>query len=590
MNNTAVTETANSAPSESSIVPAPAVKVAPPEGPVSNLLLEKTVYQLKVLFAGIVKYPVHQIDEQEALENYGIDSIMIVELNKQLAVIFGDLPATLFYQYQSLGALAGWLVQDHHEPCIAWTGVRSQPATQPPVKTNKPITKSAVLSSSDSIAIIGISGRYPQASNLDEYWDNLRAGKDCITEIPADRWAVDGFFHADSEQAASLGKSYGKWGGFINDFAGFDARFFNISPKEARGTDPQARLFLETCWQVLEDAGYTRATLKKLYQGNVGVYAGVTRTGFSCYGDELMKHGQYVINATSAIANRVSYFFNLKGPSVPVDTMCSSSLTSIHYAVESLLKGECAMALAGGVNLLLHPSDYVLLSANNFLSADGRCRSFGVGGTGYVPGEGVGAVLLKPLSRAISDKDHIYAVIKGSSINHGGKTNGYTVPNPVAQGDLIRQALDKAQVNARMISYVEAHGTGTMLGDPIEIAGLTQAFSTDTSDTQYCAIGSAKSNIGHLEAAAGIAGITKIILQMKHGQLAPSLHAASLNPNIQFDRSPFVVQQSLSAWQRPVTTINGTRKEWPRMAGISSFGAGGSNAHMILEEFMPAAY
>jgi len=573
-----------------SITPAPIAQQAE----TSNELLEKLVYKLKVMFAEIVQFSIIQIDHKEPLENYGIDSVMIVKLNGLLTDIYGELPATLFYEYQTLAALAVYLANKHREKSLEWTMLstmaESTPVAAPPGKkyNKEQVTAQAAQQPvREPIAIIGISGRYPQANDVHEFWENLKEGKDCITEIPGDRWDLNNFFHADSAEAAALGKSYGKWGGFIDGFADFDPRFFNISPKEARGMDPHVRLFMESCWQVLEDGGYTRTKLMEQYKGNVGVFAGVTRAGFACYGAELMQHGQYVLNTMSAVANRVSYFLNLKGPSVPVDTMCSSSLTAIHDAVESLLKGECAMAIAGGVNLLLHPSEYVLLSANNFLSTDGRCRSFGAGGTGYVPGEGVGAVLLKPLSRAIADKDNIYAVIKGTSINHGGKTNGYTVPNPVAQGELISNALKEAHVNARGISYVEAHGTGTLLGDPIEIAGLTQAFSAHTTDTQYCAIGSSKSNIGHLEAAAGIAGITKIILQMKHGMLAPSLHAATLNPNIHFEKSPFVVQRSLSPWQRPVATINGVTTELPRIAGISSFGAGGSNAHIILEEFIP---
>ncbi|WP_164744552.1 KS-MAT linker domain-containing protein, partial [Paenibacillus xylaniclasticus] len=218
---------------------------------------------------------------------------------------------------------------------------------------------------------------------------------------------------------------------------------------------------------------------------------------------------------------------------------------------------------------------------------DGQCKSFGKGGNGFVPGEGVGVVLLKPLSRAIADEDPIHAIIRGTSINHGGKTNGYTVPSPAAQGELVRSALEKAGVHARAVSYIEAHGTGTELGDPIEIAGLTQAFRKDTSDTGFCSIGSVKSNIGHLEAAAGIAGVSKIVLQMKHRTLVPSLHAKELNPNINFEQTPFVVQQELAEWKRPVVEIDGETKEYPRMAGISSFGAGGSNAHVILEEYIP---
>ncbi|RTZ29324.1 polyketide synthase, partial [Paenibacillus polymyxa] len=287
------------------------------------------------------------------------------------------------------------------------------------------------------------------------------------------------------------------------------------------------------------------------------------------------------------VANRISYLFNLQGPSMPVDTMCSSSLTAIHEACEHLYRGECELAMAGGVNLYLHPLSYVGLCANQMLSVDGQCKSFGKGGNGFVPGEGVGVVLLKPLSKAIADGDPIHAVIRGTSINHGGKTNGYTVPNPTAQGELIRSALERAGVHARTISYIEAHGTGTELGDPIEVTGLTQAFRKDTADKGFCAVGSVKSNIGHLEAAAGIAGIGKIVLQMKNRTLVPSLHAQELNPNIPFEQTPFVVQQELEEWKRPVVELDGETREYPRMAGISSFGAGGANAHVIIEEYVP---
>jgi len=264
--------------------------------------------------------------------------------------------------------------------------------------------------------------------------------------------------------------------------------------------------------------------------------------------------------------------------------MCSSSLTAIHLACQNILDGSCEVAIAGGVNVSVHPNKYLALSQGQFAASDGRCRSFGEGGDGYVPGEGVGAVLLKPLAKAIKDGDQIHGVIKGSAINHGGKTNGYTVPNPVAQAQVVEQALKVAKVPARAISYVEAHGTGTSLGDPIEISGLSKAFGAQTTDTGYCAIGSAKSNIGHAESAAGIAGLTKVLLQMKHGTLVPSLHSQTLNPHIDFGTTPFVVQREVAAWSRPTLNLDGRSREWPRIAGLSSFGAGGSNAHLVIEE------
>ncbi|WGV33690.1 SDR family NAD(P)-dependent oxidoreductase [Paenibacillus polymyxa] len=571
-------------------------------------LYDKTLYRLKVLLGEVTRLSVSSIEAHEPLERYGIDSIMITQLNAKLAGFFGELSQTLFYEYQTLHALTEYFVAEYPQECMQWTGISHdmQPveeilavplcaeeeavpaAAKAAAKPVRSLAGSAPAEMREPIAIIGMAGKYPWSRDMNEYWENLKAGKDCVTEIPSERWTLEGFFHPDSQEAVANGKSYSKWGGFIEGFADFDPRFFNIAPREALGMDPQERLFIEACWEALEDAGYTREQLAMRHNRRVGVFAGITKTGFDLYGLDLWRKGTQIYPHTSfsSVANRISYLFNLQGPSMPIDTMCSSSLTAIHEACEHLYRGECEMAIAGGVNLYLHPLSYVGLCANHMLSADGQCKSFGKGGNGFVPGEGAGVVLLKPLSKAIADGDLIHAVIRGTSINHGGKTNGYTVPNPTAQGELIRAALERAGVHARTVSYIEAHGTGTELGDPIEVTGLTQAFRKDTPDTGFCAIGSVKSNIGHLEAAAGIAGVGKIILQMKNRTLVPSLHAQELNPNIHFGQTPFVVQQELGEWRRPVVEIDGETREYPRIAGISSFGAGGSNAHVIIEEYI----
>ena len=284
-----------------------------------------------------------------------------------------------------------------------------------------------------------------------------------------------------------------------------------------------------------------------------------------------------------SLANRVSYLFNFSGPSIPVDTACSSSLTAIHLACEAIRNGTCQQAIAGGVNLYLHPSKYVSLCLTRMLSTEGKCRAFGEGGDGFVPGEGVGAVLLKPLSLALADGDHVYGLIKATAVNHGGRTNGYTVPNPAAQAELISHALKQSAIDPGTLTYFEAHGTGTALGDPIEVDGLAKAFSAHEGGSQpkaVCSLGSVKTNIGHLEAAAGIAGLTKVLLQMKHRQLVPSLHANQINSNITFEGTPFRVQRRLEEW-RPAES-----GATPRRAGISSFGAGGANAFMVVEEFV----
>jgi thioester reductase-like protein len=345
--------------------------------------------------------------------------------------------------------------------------------------------------------------------------------------------------------------------------------------------DPQERLFLQTVWHAVEDSGYTRLSLSN---STVGVFAGVMWGEYQLFGGDVRPSSSYW-----SIANRVSYVFDFKGPSMAVDTACSSSLTAIHLACESIKSGQCDIAVAGGVNLSLHPNKYLLLSLGNFISSDGRCRSFGKGGDGYVPGEGVGAVVLKPLGKALEDGDNIHAVIKSTMLNHGGKTNGYTVPSPSAQSRLIRNNLNRAAIDPRSISYVEAHGTGTSLGDPIEIAGLASAFEHETpggvsEKRPFCPIGSVKSNVGHLESAAGMAALTKVILQMKNKTLVPSIHAETVNPNIDFKASPFFIQTGTTEWKRPVVSVNGTPVVFPRRSGISSFGAGGSNAHLIVEE------
>jgi amino acid adenylation domain-containing protein len=514
------------------------------------------------------------------LEDYGIDSVLITQLTDSLERDFGPLPKTLFFDYQTLKALIGYFRENHGDRLAVVCGdgatVRADAGGAATVLPSAaPATvKPGPSGVDDPIAIVGLAGRYPGARTLDEFWDNLAGGRDCITEVPAERWDHSQFY----DPVRQPGRTTGKWGGFVDGYDRFDPMFFNIAPREALYMDPQERLFLQCAWETLEDAGYTRAALAE--QGDVGVFAGVMWEEYQLYGPELSARGTpaALTGSAASIANRVSYFLNFHGPSIAVDTMCSSSLTAIHLACDSLQSGSCAVALAGGVNLTPHPNKFLALSQGRFLSSKGRCESFGEGGDGYVPAEGVGAVLLKPLSRAETDGDRIYGVILGSALNHGGKTNGYTVPNPAAQTAVIEKALARAAVSPEDVSYVEAHGTGTSLGDPIEVTALTRAYGTRGP----CAIGSVKSNIGHAESAAGIAGLTKLLLQLKHAQLAPSIHSGRLNPNIDFEATPFRVQRSLAPWPSPAE--KGDIR--PRIAGLSSFGAGGSNAHFIVAEHL----
>jgi len=559
-------------------------------------IVDATNAYLKQLLAEPLGIPADEIEVGEDFENYGINSVMIVELNKVFEDIFGPLSKTLFFEYVNLEELAEFFIDNYTEVLKNILNIASTPSSKetaqdvgaekpvmPKVDLPKPVAPEHRPEITD-IAIIGVDGRYPGANNMDEFWQVLKEGRDCIRDVPAGRFDYSAFFDKDPEQD----KIYTTQGGFIDDVDKFDPMFFNISPREAELIDPQERLFLEVVWGMMEDAGYTRKSLQDRSDGQVGVFVGALWQPYQAIGSEQSLQGNPIAPSglLYSIANRISYYFNLSGPSLAIDTACSSSLTALHMACQSLHLGDCKMAVVGGVNLSLHSSKYLFLCQNRFLSTDGRCRSFGAGGDGYVPGEGIGAILLKPLDQAERDGDRIYSVIKSSAVNHGGKTNGYTVPNPNAQGDLIKQALTRAKIDPRSISYMEAHGTGTPLGDPIEITGLNKAFSAFTKEKQFCAIGSVKSNIGHLEAAAGIAAVSKVILQMKYRQLVPSIHADTLNSNIQFDQSPFTVQRDLADWLVKPADEAGGETQSIRRAGISSFGAGGANAHVILEEYI----
>ncbi len=449
------------------------------------------------------------------------------------------------------------------QPPLVEPSVEAQPAAEP---------------ADERIAIIGIAGRFPEADDLEEFWKNLAAGRDCIREVPKERWDHDRLF---DPRKGVPGRAYAKWGGFLRSIDRFDPLFFNIAPGDAVAMDPQSRLFLEVAYEAMEDAGYRRDRLVPDGERDVGVFAGVMYGEYQFVAVEEHQKGNPVYGAAPywSIANRVSYHLDLHGPSLAVDTACSASLTALHLACRSLIDGECRLAFAGGVNLNLHPQKFLGLSQGRFASSDGHCRSFGADGDGYVPGEGVGVVLLKPLARALADGDHIHGVILATAVNHGGKTNGYTVPSPNAQGAVIRKALERAGAPAASIGYVEAHGTGTSLGDPIEVTGLVQGFG-DGLAAGSIPLGSVKANIGHLEAAAGIAGLAKIVLQFRHGALAPLPTFAPPNPNIDFAATPFVLQTTPAPWPVPP---GGHRR-----AALSSFGAGGANAHVILEDLSDA--
>lgn len=560
----------------------------------NKMILGKLEVFIAEKVAKLLKWPVERIKPQNRFEEYGINSVFMVSLIQELEEPFPGLSKTLLFEFNTIQKLAEHLLAKRFTDCLHLFDVaRDKFIQQKSVSDNRsestkdlqsnhvPLVRSEVPGNSDDIAIIGMSGRFPAANSVNEFWERLVNGYDCVTEIPPERWDPNLYFDQDKSKE---GHVYSKWGGFIDGVDKFDPLFFNMSPLEAAFTDPQERLFLQTVWHTIEDAGYTRTGLSGK---RIGVFVGAMSSQYQLFGAEETLKGRVMATSSSlaSIANRVSFFFNFKGPSMALDSMCSSSLTALHLACQSLTSGETGAAIVGGVNLSIHPAKYIQICQSGFASTDGRCRSFGADGDGYVPGEGVGAVMLKSLRQAEEDGDQIYGVIKGSAINHGGRTNGYTVPDPNAQAEVVLETIQKSGINPRSISYIEAHGTGTSLGDPIEISGLTKGFETYTDEKQFCAIGSVKSNIGHLEGAAGIASLIKVLLQMKNKELVPSLHANELNPNVSFEETPFIVQRTSSLWENPTFSVNGKMHTYPRTAGISAFGAGGANAHVIVQEY-----
>ena len=568
-----------------------------PEG--SRVLLEEVLCELRRLAAGILKSD--EFDPHRPLGELGFDSIRFTSLSVALNQAFGlKIDATLFYHYKTLQGVAEFLLL--HQP--ERVAQRCQPATQEKTDSShisdldsaeKPSSGEklggALLAAPggvrdgsspanppvEPIAIIGMDARLPGAGDLDAFWQNLTSGRDVIREFPWER--ID---RRPAESDPPI------WGGFIEDVDKFDAPFFGISRREASAMDPRQRLFLETVWRAIEQSGYRPGELSGT---NTGVFVGIV--GGAEYSGEpedgsVDSAAQLLLGAASSlIANRVSYHLNFRGPSAPIDTACSSSLVALHRAVVSLQSGQCDLAVAGGVNLILDPEISRSGAKTGMLSPDGRCKAFDARADGYVRSEGVAALLLKPLSKARAAGDPIYGIVRGSAENHGGRAAGLTVPNPEAQSEVVAAALQRAGIDPATLTYIEAHGTGTQLGDPIEINGLKAAFekarpADQTAGTGYCGLGSVKTNIGHLEAAAGLAGVVKVLLALRHGEIPANLHFQSHNPKIQLEGSPFFIVDRRRPWNR----LKDRRgEEIPRRAGVSSFGFSGVNAHVVIEEY-----
>ncbi len=488
----------------------------------------------------------------------GLDSLMAMELRNSLGRRVGkSLSATLAFDYPTVDALARWLLQS----VLGRTAAGASSANASP--------RSAA---SEPIAIIGMGLRYPGGvSDPASFWKLLHGGVDAIGEIPRTRWDVDELYDPDPSVA---GKMMTRWGGFLSDIDQFDPSFFGISPREAEKMDPQQRLLLETSWEALERAGVIP---DRLMESDTGVFVGLMyhEYGTLLSGTEAMDGYVSTGNAGSIASGRISYFLGLKGPSLTVDTACSSSLVALHLACQSLQQGECSVALAGGVTVMLTPMLFVEFSRLRGLAPDGRCKSFSEAADGAGWSEGCGMLVLKRLSEAVRDGDPIHAVIRGSAVNQDGRSNGLTAPNGPSQEALIQRALQQAGVAAREVGYVECHGTGTKLGDPIEAQALGAALSEGHSAEEPVRIGSVKSNLGHTQAAAGVAGIIKTVLALEQERIPKSLHAETLSRHIPWSELPLKVVREEEAWPR-----SGRR----RIAGVSSFGISGTNAHVILEE------
>ncbi len=415
----------------------------------------------------------------------------------------------------------------------------------------------------EDIAIVGIAGEFPEVVNVSEFEKILSNGICAIRVIPKDRWDWKRYYSQDKRNKNS---SYCRHGGFMKNAAGFDNAFFKITPFEAIKIDPQERKFLQVAYHALEDGGYF-TTLDK----RVGVFVAAMCNHYQNFDNADLP---IISNSPASIANRLSFFMNFNGPSVCVDSMCSGSLTALNLAINSIALGECSSAVVGGVNIMPRAGKYIALSQAGFLSPTGKCQSFGIGADGYVPGEGIISIFIKKLGNAIADGNKVYGIIKGIAVNSVGTSSGYTVPSISAQADVINNALNKAAINPEDITYIETHGTGTSLGDPIEIEGIKSAYgsSDSVSKQSTCWLGAVKSNIGHLESAAGLAGLVKIILQFQNKKIYPNLFSSIENPELSLDKTRFKLAKSAIEW-------NG------QYAGLSAFGAGGSNAHIIMQRY-----
>ncbi|MCX2765046.1 polyketide synthase, partial [Aquimarina muelleri] len=561
-----------------------------------DIFLPDIISNLKKLLAQELHLEEEEIDQDSQFVDLGLDSIVGVTFIRKISDAYSiPLQATIVYSYSTLAKLSAH-VQEEAEKLGTLVGEGStfedrqqkiidRGVSRKEIEKKKKLiswrdgsklvrtaSKSKRGTSSQAIAVIGMAGQFPEAKDVEEFWQNIAGGKNCIREVSKERWDIDTYY---SEGEVVSGKTYSKWMGALEEYDLFDPMFFTISPVEAESMDPQQRLFLQSCWHTIENAGYSSSALSG---SKCGVYVGCAYGDYQMLSREQQLSAQgFTGSSTSILAARISYFLNLQGPCISIDTACSSSLVAIANACDSLVSGSIDSALAGGVYVMSGPDMHIKTAQSGMLSADGRCYTFDQRANGFVPGEGVGVVMLKRLEDAEKDQDTILGVIQGWGVNQDGKTNGITAPNTESQTLLEQQVYDQFDIDPNNIQLIETHGTGTKLGDPIEVEGLRKSFKKYTEEKAYCALGSVKSNIGHCLTAAGVAGFIKVLQAIKHQQLPPTINFEKLNEHIGLEGSPFYVNTELKDWE--------VDENQSRQAAISSFGFSGTNAHLVLGEY-----
>lgn len=566
-------------------------------------LQREILQEMRLQAAQHLKMKPNQINENEDWTNFGFDSILISSFVSHLNNVYDlNLMPTAMFEASNLLRFSQFLADNHAAEMIRKFGVSgakaakpaakiaadaaSQPAVQEPAGSGgasvsqfarrfREAYRNRSSYRDEDIAVVGMSCRIAGANNPDEFWRMLDEGRDMISEIPSDRWDWRDY------------PGVSRWGSFIEGIKDFDPLFFGISPAEAMYMSPEQRLMMQAVWECIEDAGYGGDSLKGT---NTGIYVGSGPSSYTTMMSHLPIEAYSVTGTLSSVGpNRISYNMDWHGPSNPIDTACSSSLVAVHRAIEAIRGGHCEVAIIGGVNALLSPDVYVSFAKSGMLCEDGRCKTFSDKANGYVRGEGVGMLMLKSLRAAQRDGDDIYAVIKGAAENHGGRTTSLTAPNPNAQAAVILRAIEDAGIDFHRVGYIECHGTGTELGDPVEISGLKtvakELLDADAAAEKQtaapCYLGSIKTNIGHLEYGAGVVGMIKVILQIRHRKIARSLNCDTISPLIDLKRTPYKVAQQAVDWEVPAGQT--------RIGGVSSFGFGGVNAHVVIEEYVEPA-